>query len=175
MASTSSNRTPSSFDGLVVSPVDEIDFIDKCIQNCKEQPFVPLGTLATCVAVTLAAKNLRVGNRDLAQKWFRWRVGFQGFTIAALVVGGLLYGKDSMEKKKTHDELALEKAKLRERLWIEELERRDFEAKQRKQRAEIARQKYREAMEAEKKAQDEEEKEKATKKVTESVATDEIK
>ncbi|KAH3681218.1 hypothetical protein WICPIJ_007819 [Wickerhamomyces pijperi] len=160
MASTSSNRQPSSFDGVVSSPVDDVNFIEKCIQNCKEQPLVPLGTLATTVAVILAARNLRIGNRNSAQKWFRYRVGFQGFTIAALVVGGLIYGKDSVERKKTQDELALEKSKLREKLWIEELERRDFEAKQRKKRAEIARQKYKEAMEAEKLAEEEEAKKK---------------
>jgi hypothetical protein len=130
----------------------QLDFIDKCIKNCKEQPLVPLGTLATTVAVILAAKSLRVGNRPGAQKWFRYRVGFQGFTIAALVVGGIIYGRDTQDAHKSREEELREKAKLREKLWIEELERRDFEAKQRKQRAEIARQKYLEAQEAEKDA-----------------------
>jgi hypothetical protein len=79
-------------------------------------------------------------------------VGFQGFTIAALVVGGIIYGRDTQDTHKSREEELREKAKLREKLWIEELERRDFEAKQRKQRAEIARQKYLEAQEAEKDA-----------------------
>ncbi|KAH3666434.1 hypothetical protein WICMUC_005702 [Wickerhamomyces mucosus] len=149
-----SQRLPSSFDDP--QQLEEIDFVAKCIRNCKEQPLVPLGTLATCVAVTIAARNLRVGNKNGAQKWFRYRVAFQGFTIAALVVGGLIYGKETTAAKKTREEQMLEKAKLRERLWIEELERRDFEAQQRKKRAELARQKYREAQEAERKAKDEE-------------------
>ncbi|CCH43964.1 putative membrane protein [Wickerhamomyces ciferrii] len=141
------SKIPSSFDNRDVA---EVDFIDKCIKNCKEQPFVPLGTLATCVAVGLAAHSIRIGNKQGAQKWFRYRVAFQGFTIAALVVGGLVYGKDNYERKKSREEAIHEKAKLREKLWIEELERRDFEAKQRKQRAEWARQKAKEMEEQEK-------------------------
>lgn len=115
---------------------------------------MPLGTLATTVAVILAAKSLRIGNRPGAQKWFRYRVAFQGFTIAALVVGGLVYGRGTEQARKTREEELREKAKLREKLWIEELERRDSEAKQRKERAAIARQKYLEAQEAEKSSEE---------------------
>lgn len=132
----------------------QLDFIQKCVKNCKEQPLVPLGTLATTVAVILAAKSLRIGNRPGAQKWFRYRVAFQGFTIAALVVGGLVYGRGTEQARKTREEELREKAKLREKLWIEELERRDSEAKQRKERAAIARQKYLEAQEAEKSSEE---------------------
>lgn len=120
------------------------------MKNCKEQPLVPIGTLATCVAVGLAAHSLRIGNKKGAQKWFRYRVAFQGFTICALVVGGFLYGKDNAEKKRTREEALHEKAKMREKLWIEELERRDFETKERKKRAEWARQKAQEMEEQEK-------------------------
>lgn len=114
---------------------------------------MPLGTLATTVAVILAARSLRSGNRPGAQKWFRYRVGFQGFTIAALVVGGMLYGRDTQETRKSKEDEMREKSKIRERLWIEELERRDFEARQRKQRAEYARLKYKEAQEKERLAE----------------------
>ncbi|CEP22403.1 hypothetical protein BN1211_2761 [Cyberlindnera jadinii] len=146
------SRVPSSFDDQ--NEYRQLDFIQKCVKNCKEQPLVPLGTLATTVAVILAAKSLRIGNRPGAQKWFRYRVAFQGFTIAALVVGGLVYGRGTEQARKTREEELREKAKLREKLWIEELERRDSEAKQRKERAAIARQKYLEAQEAEKSSEE---------------------
>lgn len=142
-----SKRLPSSFDG---DNPQQVDFISKCIANCKQQPLVPLGTLATVVAVTLATINLKKGHARGAQKWFRYRVGFQGFTIAALVVGGIVYGKETAAQKKTREEQLQEKAKLRESLWIEELERRDAENKKRKLRAEIARQKIKEQEELEK-------------------------
>lgn len=111
--------------------------MQKISYRCKQQPIVPLGVLATCVAVAFAAKGVRTGNRQSAQKWFRWRVGLQGVTVAALVGGSLVY--DQAKVSKGEDELAREKAKMRERLWIEELERRDDEEKQRRQRAALAR------------------------------------
>jgi hypothetical protein len=135
------SKLPSSFDS---EDIQQQDFIAKCISQCKQQPFVPLGTLATCVAVTLAAVSLRKGHQVNAQKWFRYRVAFQGFTIAALVVGGIVYGKETAQQKRSREDLLQEKAKLRERLWIEELERRDAETKKRKLRAEIARKKIEE-------------------------------
>lgn len=106
----------------------------------KQQPLVPLGCLATTVAVIMAAKGVRTGNAPKAQFWFRWRVGLQGFTLVALVFGSIYYDKAFTENKKTEEELAIEKAKIRERLWIEELERRDQEMKDRQKRAELARQ-----------------------------------
>lgn len=101
---------------------------------------VPLGCLATTVAVIMAAKGVRTGNAPKAQFWFRWRVGLQGFTLIALVFGSIYYDKAFQETQKTEEELAIQKAKIREKLWIEELERRDQEMKDRQKRAELARQ-----------------------------------
>lgn len=133
---------PSSFDADL-EDVDEMPFWDKMVFHCKQQPLVPLGTLATTGAVTLAVLNVKNGNKQKAQIWFRWRVGLQAFTLAALVAGSYLYGKNSKERA-THEEQMRKKAKLREELWIKELERRDEETKMRKQRAELVRQKAKE-------------------------------
>ncbi|ODV62504.1 respiratory supercomplex assembly factor RCF1, partial [Ascoidea rubescens DSM 1968] len=105
----------------------------------KEEPLVTGGILLTCGAVTLAAKAVRNGNRAAAQKWFRYRVGFQAFTIVVLVAGGILYENKSKQTTRSREELLAEKAKIRERLWIEELEKRDLEIKQRQRRAEYVR------------------------------------
>ncbi|KAG7895912.1 hypothetical protein KL936_000620 [Ogataea polymorpha] len=96
------------------------------------------GCLGTCVAVAMAAKGVRTGNARSAQKWFRWRVGLQGLTIVALLAGSFYFDK-TLREGKTEQELAIEKARMRERLWIEELERRDEEMKERQRRAELAR------------------------------------
>ncbi|KAH3664628.1 hypothetical protein OGATHE_003443 [Ogataea polymorpha] len=108
------------------------------IFRSKQQPLVPLGCLGTCVAVAMAAKGVRTGNARSAQKWFRWRVGLQGLTIVALLAGSFYFDK-TLREGKTEQELAIEKARMRERLWIEELERRDEEMKERQRRAELAR------------------------------------
>ncbi|SCV03569.1 LAME_0H11474g1_1 [Lachancea meyersii CBS 8951] len=131
------SHIPSSFDNAD-QDVDNMTFYEKMIYHCKQQPLVPLGTLATTVAVILAAQNVRSGNKRKAQKYFRWRVGLQGATLVALVAGSFIYGTSQKERKSKEDELR-EKAKLRENLWIQELERRDQETQQRKLRAELAR------------------------------------
>lgn len=124
--------------------------LEKIMYRSKQQPLVPLGCLATTAAVIMAAKGVRTGNAPKAQFWFRWRVGLQGFTLVALVFGSIYYDNAFSEAKKTDEELAIEKAKIREKLWIEELERRDKEMKDRQRRAELAR----EMMESSKSSKD---------------------
>lgn len=123
--------------------MEELSFADKIVYHCKQQPLVPIGTLLTTGAVILAAQNMRIGNRKKTQFYFRWRVGLQAATLAALVAGSFIYGKDKYDQKKKEDQMK-EKAKLREQLWIKELERRDAEAQDRKRKAEAARLKTKE-------------------------------
>ncbi|GMF00443.1 unnamed protein product [Ambrosiozyma monospora] len=113
--------------------------IEKIIFRSKQQPLVPLGCLGTCVAVAMAAKGVRTGNPKGAQVWFRWRVALQGLTIVALVAGSYIYDRQTKSVEKSEEELAIEKARMREKLWIEELERRDEEIKERQRRAQLAR------------------------------------
>lgn len=136
------SRLPSSFD-VEDADVKELSFADKIVYHCKQQPLVPIGTLLTTGAVILAAQNMRIGNRKKTQFYFRWRVGLQAATLAALVAGSFIYGKDKYDQKKKEDQMK-EKAKLREQLWIKELERRDAEAQDRKRKAEAARLKTKE-------------------------------
>ncbi|EEQ39487.1 hypothetical protein CLUG_03615 [Clavispora lusitaniae ATCC 42720] len=110
--------------------------LQKIAYRSKQQPLVPLGTLLTTAAVVLAAKSLKQGRKKDTQRYFRYRVGFQAFTLVALVIGGMYYQKESAEQKQTREDKLREKAKLREQLWIEELERRDQLIKARKQRLE---------------------------------------
>ncbi|AMD21615.1 HFL241Wp [Eremothecium sinecaudum] len=133
---------PSSFDNLSQDE-DQVSFSEKFIRQCKQQPLVPLGAILTTAAVTLAAKNVKSGNKTGAQKWFRWRVALQTFTLVALIGGSFIYGK-KQQPQIDGDELLRQKAKMREQLWIEELERRDQEIANRKKRAELARQKVKE-------------------------------
>ncbi|QPG76980.1 Respiratory supercomplex factor 1, mitochondrial [Brettanomyces nanus] len=131
-----SNELPSSYE----DPLEDMTPFEKIIYRSKQQPLVPLGCLATTVAVILAAKGVRTGDSKSAQIWFRWRVGLQGFTLAALIFGSMYYDKTLKKQQKTEEDLAVQKARMREKLWVEELERRDAEIKDRQRRAELARQ-----------------------------------
>ncbi|QLG72829.1 hypothetical protein HG535_0D05380 [Zygotorulaspora mrakii] len=131
------SRMPSSFD-VKDADLTEMPFGERIVYHCKQQPLVPVGCLLTTAAVVLAVKNVRSGNKAKAQIYFRWRVGFQAATLVALVAGSYLYGTSVKEKQAKEDQMR-EKAKKREQLWIQELERRDQETKYRKKRAEMAR------------------------------------
>ncbi|CAB4256329.1 similar to Saccharomyces cerevisiae YML030W AIM31 Putative protein of unknown function [Maudiozyma barnettii] len=147
---------PSSFDmgPKDADDLDEMSFGQRVVFHCKQQPLVPIGCLLTTGAVVMAAHSIRTGNSRKAQNFFRWRIAFQGATLVALVAGSFLYDNHRKDVK-SKEELMREKAKMREKLWIQELERRDEEAKSRRKRAELARQKTKENGEIIKKLEEE--------------------
>lgn len=116
-----------------------MDTLQKIVYRSKQQPLVPVGTVLTTIAVALAAKSMKQGRKKDTQRYFRYRVGFQAFTLVALVMGGIYYQRESAEQKQTREDKLREKAKLREQMWIEELERRDKLIQDRKKRLEDSR------------------------------------
>lgn len=112
----------------------EEPMFERLARKCKQEPFVPMGILMTCGALYFAAKAIKTGDSKLANRMFYWRVGLQGFTVISLVGGG--YWMRLKEQNKIDREAQLKvKAKEREKLWIQELERLDEEAKVRQERA----------------------------------------
>ncbi|GJJ10501.1 hypothetical protein Clacol_004727 [Clathrus columnatus] len=107
----------------------------KYSRKFKEQPLIPLGVLATCVAFAGASRQMRAGNKESFNRWLRFRVIAQGFTVAAAVVGGWQLAQERKEARRVvppHgasdsdapriDEIGLRREK-------EEAERRRFEAR----------------------------------------------
>ncbi|XBW35331.1 hypothetical protein QEN19_000897 [Hanseniaspora menglaensis] len=134
---------PSSFDRDDQDEVNELVYHELVWKKIKENPFVPVGMLATFVAVTTAIVKMKSGNKESANVWFRWRVIAQAATIGSLAFGAMYQQRDRFLKDSnmTLEEMQTEKiknkAKEREKLWIEELERRDTAIQQRKELAEL--------------------------------------
>ncbi|KAK9496403.1 hypothetical protein O3M35_013307 [Rhynocoris fuscipes] len=62
-------------------------FTEKLMRRFKENPFVPIGCLATVGCLTLGLFSFHRGERRMSQLMMRARVVAQGFTVVALVAG----------------------------------------------------------------------------------------
>jgi len=60
---------------------------EKLIRKFKENPFVPIGCGLTAFALIYGLQSFRHGKQRMSQNMMRLRIGAQGFTIAALLVG----------------------------------------------------------------------------------------
>ncbi|WVR05732.1 hypothetical protein IAU60_002757 [Kwoniella sp. DSM 27419] len=77
-------------------------------KKCKEQPFVPIGCLATVGALLGATYHLRKGNRNKFNQFLRLRVYAQGLTVVALMVyGGVAFTKDQQQTNYIKSQIAL--------------------------------------------------------------------
>ncbi|KAG0344902.1 Respiratory supercomplex factor 1, mitochondrial [Podila humilis] len=72
-----------------------------------ENKVVAAGVGLTIAAFVGASYGVRTGRREFAQHMFRARVGFQFFTLAALLGGGMFY-----DKKRKEERLALEQGRI---------------------------------------------------------------
>lgn len=64
---------------------------------------IQTGSLATCGALVAASHYLRKGDRNQFQKALRWRVGLQGLTVVAAVVGTLYLGSGTPATKESEE------------------------------------------------------------------------
>jgi len=62
---------------------------EKFKRKFNENPWVPVGCLATTGALLMASVKMRAGKSKDMQYWLRARVAFQGLTLVALVAGSM--------------------------------------------------------------------------------------
>jgi len=67
---------------------------EKFSRKFKENPWVPLGCLATCGALVMSAAKMRAGKSTSMNYWLRARVVLQGVTLVALVAGSMALQKE---------------------------------------------------------------------------------
>ncbi|KYM79276.1 PREDICTED: HIG1 domain family member 2A, mitochondrial [Atta cephalotes] len=68
-------------------------FFQKAIRKTRENPLVPIGTLATITALSIGLISFYKGKREMQQYMMRARVGAQAFTIVCMVVGFIMIPK----------------------------------------------------------------------------------
>ncbi|ORZ17423.1 hypothetical protein BCR41DRAFT_321857 [Lobosporangium transversale] len=73
--------------------------LEKVKRMFRENKAVSAGVGLTIAAFLGASYGVRTGRREFAQHMFRARVGFQFFTIAALLGGGMYYDKKRKEER----------------------------------------------------------------------------
>ena len=119
---------PSSFDG-------DADFYNenrfqKFTRRLKEEPLIPFGIGLTCWALYNAQQSMRTGNSVKTNRFFRYRLYAQSFTLVAMVAGSLYYKSDRLKRKEYVKLKEKQKAQEKREKWIRELEIRDQEDKE---------------------------------------------
>ncbi|KAK3291815.1 altered inheritance of mitochondria protein 31, mitochondrial [Chaetomium fimeti] len=128
---------PSSFDGNDIQGLtwgSRRDFYNesssqKVFRKLKEEPLVPIGCILTIAAFTNAWRAMRRGDHHKVQRMFRARVAAQGFTVLAMVGGGMYYAEDRSKRKELLKLEQQQAAEEKRQKWIKELEARDEEEK----------------------------------------------
>ncbi|XP_040904135.1 HIG1 domain family member 2A, mitochondrial [Toxotes jaculatrix] len=79
---------PPDIEGFNIYPkIKDETFKEKFIRKTKENPFVPIGCLATAGALIFGLRSFQQGKTKQSQILMRGRIAAQGFTIVALLVG----------------------------------------------------------------------------------------
>ncbi|XP_077328514.1 HIG1 domain family member 2A, mitochondrial [Lithobates pipiens] len=83
-----SGMEPPVIDGFTPGArVQEEGFRGKFSRKVKENPFVPIGCLATAGALTYGLIAFKQGKTRQSQLLMRTRIAAQGFTVAAIMFG----------------------------------------------------------------------------------------
>lgn len=132
----SASTIPSSFDSD--PEFFEEGRFQKLWRKIRQEPLIPIGCAATCYALYMATKSIRAGDHHQTNKMFRARIYAQGFTLLALVAGSIFYKDERMRRKAF--EVAVEEKKNAEKRekWLAELEARDREDQQWREKIEKA-------------------------------------
>ena len=78
-------------------PPPQEAFNEKWQRKFRENPFVPIGAIATVGALAMGLRAFRGGETRKSQIYMRWRVGAQGATLLALL-GGIYYMQQFKKK-----------------------------------------------------------------------------
>ncbi|CEN61814.1 hypoxia induced protein conserved region-domain-containing protein [Aspergillus pseudodeflectus] len=128
----SNQPLPSSFDGD--PEFEEETPLQKFRRRLKEEPLIPIGCAATCYALYRAYRSMKAGDSVEMNRMFRARIYAQGFTLLAVVAGGMYYKTERKQRKEFEQALEERKSQEKRDAWLRELEIRDREDKEWRER-----------------------------------------
>ncbi|KAL2215500.1 altered inheritance of mitochondria protein 31, mitochondrial [Thermoascus aurantiacus ATCC 26904] len=120
-------RLPSSFDDNPEFEFFEETALQKLKRRLREEPLIPLGCAATCYALYRAYKSMKARDSVELNRMFRARIYAQGFTILAVVAGGIYYKNERQQRREFEKALEARKQQEKRDAWLRELEIRDKE------------------------------------------------
>ncbi|KAL3474670.1 respiratory supercomplex factor 1, mitochondrial [Aspergillus californicus] len=120
-----SEPLPSSFDGN--PQFEEETGLQKFRRRFKEEPLIPLGCAATCYALYRAYRSMKAGDSIEMNRMFRARIYAQGFTLLAVVAGGMYFKTERTQRREFDQAVELRKGQEKRDAWLRELEIRDKE------------------------------------------------
>ncbi|KAK2736248.1 Respiratory supercomplex factor 1, mitochondrial [Myotisia sp. PD_48] len=118
-------------------------------RRMKEEPLVPIGDIpfpphhpktkspriaATCYALWRAYRSMKLGDSVQVNRMFRARIYAQAFTLLAVCGGGMYYKAERAQRKELEKAMDEKKAQAKRDAWLKELEIRDQEDRDWKQR-----------------------------------------
>ncbi|KAL2864207.1 respiratory supercomplex assembly factor RCF1 [Aspergillus lucknowensis] len=116
---------PSSFDGN--PEFEEETGLQKFRRRLREEPVIPLGCAATCYALYRAYRSMKAGDSVEMNRMFRARIYAQGFTLLAVVAGGMYFKTERQQRREFEKALEERKSQEKRDAWLRELEIRDRE------------------------------------------------
>ncbi|KAG8906959.1 Respiratory supercomplex factor 1, mitochondrial [Tulasnella sp. 408] len=89
--------------------VDFNTFFQRGLDKCKQQPLVPIGAAITVWSLLGAVREFKRGNSQNVNRYLRFRVVAQGATVAAMLIGSVIYEKSLREQKEAEEKQEREK------------------------------------------------------------------
>ncbi|RJE23391.1 hypothetical protein PHISCL_04287 [Aspergillus sclerotialis] len=123
---------PSSFEDH--PQFQEETSLQKFRRRLKEEPLVPLGCAATCYALYRAYRSMKARDSVEMNRMFRARIYAQAFTLFALVGGGLYYQTERRQRREFDQAVEARKSQEKRDAWLRELEIRDKEDREWRER-----------------------------------------
>lgn len=117
------------------SPTKSLTFpLGISFRTSKKLIYTTTGCAATCYALYRAYRSMKSGDSVEMNRMFRARIYAQAFTLVALVAGGMYFKTERQQRREFDQAVELRKKQEKRDAWLRELEIRDKEDREWRER-----------------------------------------